>query len=516
MKYEFRSIKTNSMKRYLIISLIALFAFGCTKTQKKGTQDELATPLEQHYFNKLTSYAELVGYLEKITEKSDQIALDYVGKSVEGKRLPLLKVARSGNWDNDRLTVFFFAQQHGDEPSGKEGMLLLLRDLARGIHNDWLDHANILIMPQVNPDGAELNKRHNAKGTDLNRDHLIMSSPEVQAVHWVFEEYKPEMTVDVHEYDPYSTSWRSFGYLKNFDIQLGGLTNKNVDPRLKKLFKNAALPFVGEYVKEKGYSFFEYTLGDFPSGGRLRHSTVDINDGRQSLGILNTLSFIVEGKYGKDSVDQLERRAKSQLRTAKGLILFAVNNETKIQKTVHKAREELKEVEKGDKVAIRMHHTKGENALKYPLRSMKSGNDTVFHVKKFHSDIVSVLDVKRPSGYLVPVSDKKLVEWMNRNYITYHDFNPDHTYKIRQYNIQKINRQVDEGLENYYPKVEQVVYPKQIHSGDYFFVPISQLRSNKIVTALEPQSMIGLVNYPSFEYLLLNNENYPVLRLIAS
>jgi len=504
------------MKRYLIISIIALFAFGCTKTQKTGKQDEIVTPVEQHHFKKLSSYDELMDYLEKIAEFSDQIAMEYIGKSVEGRHLPLIKVSHEGNIDKDRLTIFFFAQQHGDEPSGKEGMLLFLRELARGMHNDWLKQANILIMPQVNPDGAEMNKRRNANGTDLNRDHLIMSSPEVQSVHRVFEEYKPEVTMDVHEYDPYSASWQSFGYLKNFDIQLGGLTNKNVDPRIKRLFTHSALPFVEEYVEEKGYSFFEYTLGDFPSGGRLRHSTVDINDGRQSLGILNTLSFIVEGKYGKDSVDNLERRAKSQLRTAKGLILFAINNESKIRTTVYQAREELKEAEKGDKVAIRMHHTKGEKALKYPLRSLKSGDDTVFHVKKFHSKVVSVLDVKRPSGYLIPSSDKKLVEWMNRNYITYHEYKPDNTHKIRQYTIQQIDSQVDEGLENYYPKVKQVAYPGTVESGDYYVVPVSQLRSNKIVTGLEPQSMIGLVNYPSFEYLLLNKKNYPVLRVVAS
>jgi hypothetical protein len=500
--------------RYVIIGLIILSLAGC-KNKKQNEQEvpSAELPIRVHQFEQLTSHEELIEYVNQVDTMNDFVTVEYIGKSVEGRKLPLVKISNSGNINKELLTIFFFAQQHGDEPSGKEGMLMLIDEFSRGKHKEWLQKVNILIMPQVNPDGGEKHQRENANGTDLNRDHLVLSSPEVRAVHSVFHTYQPEVTIDVHEYTPYSTSWREFGYLKDFDIQLGGLTNKNIDTGLKRLFYDAALPYVKEYVTKAGYSFFEYTLGDLPEGERLRHSTVDVNDGRQSFGILNKFSFIVEGKNGKDSVDRLERRAKSQLRTAKGLIRFMVDNHGKVKEVVTKGREKLKNARQSEKVAIRMHHVKGDKTLKYPLKSLKTGEDTTFHIEKFHAKVISVLDVNKPSAYLIPVNDKKLVNWMKRSYIDFHEYEPAENHHVNQYFIEKIERQVDEGLENYYPEVDLQSYEQSIEEGEYYAIPINQLRSNKIVTALEPQSMLGLVNYDSFEYLLLENDKYPVLRV---
>jgi hypothetical protein len=500
--------------RYLIIGLIFFSLVGCKNKKQQQTELEVPEPpVRAHQFEQLTSHGELIDYITRVDTMNDFISIEHVGKSVEGRRLPLVKIAKNGAINDELLTIFFFAQQHGDEPSGKEGMQLLIDEFARGSHKQWLEYVNILIMPQVNPDEGEKNNRRNANGTDLNRDHLVMGSPEVRAVHSVFQAYQPEVTIDVHEYDPYSESWKEFGYLKDFDIQLGGLTNKNVHEDLKHLFYESALPYVKDYVTEAGYSFFEYTLGNLPEGERLRHSTVDVNDGRQSFGILNNFSFIVEGKYGQDSVDQLERRAKSQLRTARGLIRFMVDNHGKVKEVVSTGREKLKNARQGEKVAIRMHHVKGDKTLKYPLKSLRSGKDTTFHVEKFHTKVISILDVKKPSAYLVPVQDEKLVNWMKRSYIDFHEYEPSENHRINQYVIEKIERQVDEGLENYYPEVDLQSYEQPIEEGEYYAIPINQLRSNKIVTALEPQSMLGLVNYDSFKYLLLDNEKYPVLRV---
>ena len=501
--------------RYLIIGLIFLSLVGC-KNKKQNEQEipSAELPIRVHQFVQLTSHEELIEYVNQVETMNDFVTVEYIGKSVEGRKLPLVKISNSGNINKELLTIFFFAQQHGDEPSGKEGMLMLIDEFSRGKHKEWLQKVNILIMPQVNPDGGEKHQRENANGTDLNRDHLVLSSPEVRAVHSVFHKYQPEVTIDVHEYDPYSTSWKEFGYLKDFDIQLGGLTNKNVDEGLKHLFYNAALPYVKEYVTKAGYSFFEYTLGDLPEGKRLRLSTVDVNDGRQSFGILNNFSFIVEGKNGKDSEDRLERRVRSQLHTAKGLVSFIVKNLEQVRETVADSRQKLQNAQQGEKVAVRMHHVKGDKTLKYPLKSIRTGKDTTFHIEKFHTKVISMLDVKKPAAYLIPVDDNKLVSWMKRSYINFHEYKPATNHSISQYIIERVERQVDEGLENYYPKVALQSYEQSIEEGEYYAIPVNQLRSNKIVTALEPQSMLGLVNYDAFEYLLVESTKYPVLRVI--
>lgn len=503
------------MKRYLIFLLVLALLSSCKKEPSSSDQEwMLKTPLEMKDFTQLTSSQELTKYLKKACEQSNMITLETAGYSLEGKPIHLLKAGANGKMDEEKLTLYLFAQQHGDEPSGKEGMLLLINNIVNGKYKKWFEHINLLMIPQVNPDGGDLNQRRNANDKDLNRDHLLISAPETQVVHKVFHSYLPEVTVDIHEYDPYSRYWKDFGYLKDFDIQVGTLTNKNVDKQLKDLFYNATYPFLKEYVTKAGYSFFEYTLGDLPGGGRLRHSTVDINDGRQSFGILHSFSFIVEGKYGRDSLEKLENRAKSQLRTAEGIIQFAVDHHKKVQEKVKSARKKLLEAEQGEKVAIRMHHVKGDQILEYPLKSIHTGQDTVFLIEEFHSKVISILDVTKPYGYLVPTDDSLLVEWMNRSYIEYTPFQPDGNLEIQQYKILDISKQLDEGLENYYPEVKLTAFDKKVSGSDYYFVPVSQLRSNKIVTALEPQSMIGLVNTSPFEYLLTEHSHFPVLRVL--
>ena len=80
--------------------------------------------------------------------------------------------------------VLFYAQQHGDEVSGKDALLYLIRDVARDPALLPRD-VDLWVMPMVNPDGAEAGTRKNGAGADLNRDHMTLEQPETQALHRV-------------------------------------------------------------------------------------------------------------------------------------------------------------------------------------------------------------------------------------------------------------------------------------------------------------------------------------------
>lgn len=153
--------------------------------------------------------------------------------------------------------------------------------------------------------------------------------------------------MDVHEYFPYSNDWKEFGFYKNADEQLGLLSNPNINIKLKKYQKEKVLPYLDAYLKSKGFSFCEYVVGGPPNKEHLRHSTVDINDGRQSFGILNTLSFILEGKNGRDLyLDNIERRAKGQFEAMLGLLKFCYENHKEIKELVNRARKILMQKKK--------------------------------------------------------------------------------------------------------------------------------------------------------------------------
>jgi hypothetical protein len=76
-----------------------------------------------------------------------------------------------------------------------------------------------------------------------------------------------------------------------------------------------------------GLFLHRYVVGSPFEGSRMRYSTTDLNDGRQSMGIYNTLSFIQEGKRYADQVTHLERRAMSQM-TGMFALLEAVAKNT--------------------------------------------------------------------------------------------------------------------------------------------------------------------------------------------
>jgi protein MpaA len=82
-----------------------------------------------------------------------------VGRSVEGRAI----VARS--WPGGAAApVLLFGAIHGEEPLGADCLLRLAGELAPPLPRP------VWIAPVVNPDGYRLDRRHNARGVDLNRN----------------------------------------------------------------------------------------------------------------------------------------------------------------------------------------------------------------------------------------------------------------------------------------------------------------------------------------------------------
>jgi len=469
------------------------------------------SPLLQNNYERLSTNQQICRFLDSLQQASPVIDMDTAGYSYKGKPIPIVRIS-SDSMKSEKPSVFLFAQQHGDEPSGKEGMLLLVEDFAFGNLQYILSELNILILPQANPDGGNAHERRTAKGIDMNRDHLLMESQEVRVIEDIFEKYRPEVTVDIHEYGTYGKSWQDFGYRRDFDIQVGTLTNPNVANSIIDFQKNEVLPFLEQKITEQGFSFFEYTLGHFPSGERLRHSTTDINDGRQSLGITNTLSFIVEGMNGKDSTHRIRERAMSQYETGKAFLNFAFMKTDTIVKLVNTERQALADKKPDDSTAIRMDHFDGEKPLHFPLKSVKTGKDTVFLVEDYHYLVKPLLKVETPKGYLIPKKDTALANIVRNNHFKIDTGFQKKKHSILGYETIEVEMSKDEGLKNKNPMVIQQLM-NHIKPENYLYVPVQEIRRNKIVQAFEPQAMWGIGNYDKFDDLIRKGRQFPVLRV---
>ena len=111
------------------------------------------TPLEKNNYNKLTSYNELTDYVYQLESSSEILNVEAIGKSVEGRNLYALKFSNSEfGKDTSKIKILIFAQQHGDEQSGKEGALLLARELSKPENVYLFDKIDFVLIPQMNPD----------------------------------------------------------------------------------------------------------------------------------------------------------------------------------------------------------------------------------------------------------------------------------------------------------------------------------------------------------------------------
>ena len=107
-----------------------------------------------------SKYADVVAFLDAIDAASDRVHVTTFGTTTEQRALPLAvigapdataaAVRRTG-----KLRVYIQGNIHGGEVEGKESAQMLLRDLAAGRHDDWLQSMVFLIAPIYNADGNE-------------------------------------------------------------------------------------------------------------------------------------------------------------------------------------------------------------------------------------------------------------------------------------------------------------------------------------------------------------------------
>jgi hypothetical protein len=119
-----------------------------------------------------------------------------VGRSVQGRPIHLLTVGSGPR------KILLWSQMHGDEPSATPALL----DLAHTLlafdspeHRSILDGLTLLMVPMLNPDGAERYARRNAQAIDINRDALDLATPEGRLLKAVRDRFQPELGFNLHD-----------------------------------------------------------------------------------------------------------------------------------------------------------------------------------------------------------------------------------------------------------------------------------------------------------------------------
>jgi hypothetical protein len=143
---------------------------------------------------------ELYGWFDRL-EGERLCAKNLLGKSGEGRPILLFDVGTG------LIKVLLWSQMHGDEPTAT----MALADMA-GFFMQNRDHIitktireklTLLLLPMLNPDGAERFTRRTAQCIDINRDALALATPEARVLADARDRYKPEFGFNLHDQDPH-------------------------------------------------------------------------------------------------------------------------------------------------------------------------------------------------------------------------------------------------------------------------------------------------------------------------
>jgi hypothetical protein len=146
---------------------------------------------------KIVHYAAMMGRLKRIAHEGKGIKVVLLGRSGEGRKIPMVIIGS----EEARARVLVLCQQHGDEPLSTEAAMdLIARASKDSRFRSSLKNVLLMIIPMVNPDGAERGTRDNGRGADLNRDWLAHTQPETRAVLKAFRRMAPQVVLDEHEW----------------------------------------------------------------------------------------------------------------------------------------------------------------------------------------------------------------------------------------------------------------------------------------------------------------------------
>ena len=160
-----------------MIRLRGVLALLAATAALAGGPLEAPFPKDHRQMRQTVGYEAMAAFL-KSAARPGLITVTEEGKSTQGRSVFLVHLGRG----KGTFRALLYAQQHGNEVSGKDALLTLIRDVAAR-PSLLPEHLDLYLMPMVNPDGAEAGKRYNGVGADLNRDHLVLAQPETRALH---------------------------------------------------------------------------------------------------------------------------------------------------------------------------------------------------------------------------------------------------------------------------------------------------------------------------------------------
>jgi predicted deacylase len=452
-----------------------------------------------------TTNAEVGQWLRSLSDSAPRSGtrtqLLQIGTSQRGEPIQGLLVTRAAGTDpasldkSGRPTVVLIGQQHGDEPAGSEALLVISRELAQGLLEPLLDRINVVVVPRANPDGAEVGTRVTANGVDMNRDHLLLNTPEARALAQVINDYRPILVVDAHEYTVVGRYLQKFNAIQRYDALLQYTTTANYPEFLTKASQEwFHQPMVAALKAQGLTSDWYYTTSTNLQDKRISMGGTQPDTGRNVHGLKNTVSLLIETRGVGIGRMHIQRRVHAQVTAITSALRTTAERAAHLEQVRSFVVRDVSAQACRDQVVIEAEATPTQRDLDF--LDPETGADRSIRVDWNSSLTLRNTKVRaRPCGYWLSADASAAVE------------------RLRQLGIQ-VMRVAEPGsvlAESYRETAREAGNRQDVigtiaGSGDIvrvqvstlrsaidapagsFYVPLNQPRANLAVAALEPDT----------------------------
>lgn len=356
----------------------------------------------------LTSAAELGAYVDALAtghHANAFVAYISLGRSPGGADVPALLISNRRVSTADEIkqlgrpVVLVIGQQHGNEPAGAEAALAIASYLADGGLSSVLEKLSVVIIPRANPDGAAADTRENSAGADINRDHGLLSQPEIRLIHRLVQAAPPALVIDVHEFTVGGRWIEKLGGLQAVDLMVLSSTHPMTPSVTQKLADRIFQPAIEKAIAAYHLSSFVYHTTS--SRGSDRAISVGGNApgiARNAFGLMGAVSFLLETRGVGIGLDSYQRRVGTHVIAMSALLRTAALHADALHEAVAAART-LSSSAHGDIVIA---HTAQRTATLLPIVDPKTGDDKIAAVDMLDTRVVTAAEYRiRPAGYIV-------------------------------------------------------------------------------------------------------------------
>lgn len=458
---------------------------------------------------KYMRYEHLMSFLEAAASRSEEITLSNIGKTQQGRIIPVITFKKSDAVDP--LRVLYIGGVHGDEPASVEGLCLLIDSLSNG--KGISTNIELAIVPMLNIDGYLKQDRHSHNELDINRDFTRYKTPEARALVQFATAFNPQVVIDFHEYSPYRLDLYDLqdqGVVNRFDVMFLYSGNLNVAPQLFSVCEALLVPAARTVLHRHNRATHEYFKTSDERGRIvLDQGSNSPRSTSNAFALTNAVTMLLEVRGVGLGKKTLKRRTHSTYLVAKSVLSTCDKHGVEIKKAVQTAQDMT--LQAANPVVVkRTPETLSETIEFIDLRTSEPARLSM--TVRNNLNAKQVLTRTRPVAYAISQNVDEVKTILDVLGIEYSMTKSMEPHKAEQYTINQLNRSTRKSEKIKEVHVEVALQMTTVNlPANSLLVKLRQPKGNLLPELFEPDAVNSLVRN---NVIQLANNQIPVYRIM--